>query len=264
MPLQLARLTAALASNRQPESSIENTVSVNLARCELPIRGAELLWYACAELFKRTAVQNRRGLRVEDLALLAATLAYGKPMRELDRRLAAKKAFYLWQSCKQRLVPSSKSFAGFAAFTKLISKSERTLTSNRPNRFPVTLKKALLVWMPQKRHPDRVNKFRHYLRNSFRLSVPSNYDFDGENASFVPCVRDDAECDQLTDKEMVRLNKVRLTAAEYDVHTLAFFRWLQMDKARKQSEKSSKGGKGRAAKKLLTGADGEKLHLGKR
>jgi hypothetical protein len=97
-PLQLARLTVALASNRRPESSLENTVAVNLSRCELPIiqRGALLLWNACRKLFERTPAQNRRGLRVEDLAMLAATLAYGKPMRDIDRSIVATTAFNLW------------------------------------------------------------------------------------------------------------------------------------------------------------------------
>ena len=250
-PLQLARLTATLASNRRPESSVENTVAVNLARCELPIRGAELLWYACAKLFKRTRAQNRPGLRMEDLALLAATLAHGKPMREFDRSLAAEKAFYLWQSCKQRLNPLSKSSPDFLAFAKQVSELERLLTKKRPKRFPATLARALQLWMPQKRQPDRFNKFRHYLRDSFRLSVPSDHEFDGENASFVPCVRDDAECEQLADKEMVRLCRDGLTDTEYDRHALAVPRWLKRDKQRNQCEKSSKGGKGKAAKEII-------------
>lgn len=248
--MQLARLAATLANNRRPKSSEENTATMNLAHCELSISGAEKLWNACAELFRQTPAQDRRGLRLEDLVSLAATLAWGKPMRDIDRRFAAERALYLWLNCRQQLIPSTKPSAEFLDFKSKLAESQKLLTSNRPKKFPVPLKKAMRLWMRQKRKPDRFNKFRHYLRDSFKTCVPSDHKFDGENASYVPAIRHDADCEQLADTEINRLMKNGLTAAEYDDHVLGLRRWLKRDRVEKQSEKSSKGGKAKAQKTL--------------
>ena len=224
-PLQLARLTATLASIRRDE--LEK---------ELPILGAEKLWYACASLFEKTVAQDRHGLKIEELAFIASLLAYGKPLRDIDRRRAAEKGLRLWQNCKRRLAPRPISNADFASLSKQWADDSRL----RPGRFPCPLKKALLLWMPQKRTKQRREKFKNYLRDSFSLELPSDFEPDGEQAFFVPIPREVSDIERMTDAEMDRFERKGLTAREFDFHQRPFSQWLHEDNRRQHSRSASK------------------------
>jgi hypothetical protein len=90
-----------------------------------------------------------------------------------------------------------------------------------PNKIPVPLKKTLLGLMRQKRQPDRVHLFRHYLRDSFQTGF-LNVSENPESNSVSTFIRDESEQIELADKEMERLDKNGLNADEYVRHMAGF------------------------------------------
>lgn len=244
-------LAARLATNRLEENWRQNTVAVNLAKCEPRVSEAHRLWRVCKYLFDKTPKTDRRGLSVDECALLAAELVHGQPMREIDLRIVASSALQLWQKCKQRLTPNRELHRAFQAALESVENEETK--DKPPAKFPVSVRAATKGWLPESRWPNRSSWFRHFLRDSFRFALPP--DVDTGSGFLKPVERSPEECEQLGDKEFQRLMQKRLNEREYHHYRFQFPRWLREHQARARTEKAAKGGRMKELKAVSKAAE---------